>query len=112
MWQLGLADDMDPDRSGPRAFTTPSAAVSCSGSSSESDEDEDFSLSPGCNVSDEYSCTDESGGDACVDTYSETDDCSSGGSDAFVPLTPYGMTHMECRSRRLMARECVRRSSE
>jgi hypothetical protein len=49
---------MDPDRSGPRAFTTPSAAVSCNGSSSESDEDEDFSLSPGCNVSDEYSCTD------------------------------------------------------
>jgi hypothetical protein len=110
MWQLRLADDMDPDRAGPRAFTTPGVAMSCSGSSCESDEDSDFSLSLDCNVSDEYSCTDESGGDACVDTYSDTDDCTSGGSDAFVPLTPYGMTHMECRSRRLMARECVRRS--
>jgi hypothetical protein len=108
MWQIGLADDMDPDRYQPSAFTTPSAAVSCSGSSSEFDEDEDFTLSPGCNVSDEYSCTDASVGDACADIFSDTDDNSSVASDAFVPLTPYGMPHMECRSLRLLPRYCSR----
>ena len=110
MWQLGLADAMDPDRSGARAFTTPIAAVSCTGSSSEFDDDEDYSLSPGCNVSDEYSCTDASVDDACVDVFSETDDTSSVDSDAFVPLTPYGMPHMECRSLRLLPRDCARRA--
>jgi hypothetical protein len=108
MWQLGLADDMDPDRHQYSAFTIPNAALSSRGSSCESDVDEDYALSPRCNVSDEYSCTDESDPDISADILSDSDDNSSVASDAFVPLTPCGMPHMECRSLRLLPRNCVR----
>ena len=110
MWQLGLGDAMDPDREQTCDFTTPSASLSCSGSSSESGIDADYALSPGCNVSDEYSCTDESVADAESEIFSDSDDDSSVANDEFVPLTPCQMPMRECRSLRLLPRSCARSS--
>jgi hypothetical protein len=109
MWQLGLADEMDPKRyQQPFAFTTPNATLFSSGGSSKSDVDEDYYLSPGCDVSEEYSCTDDSVADACANIFSDSEDSSSVASGEFVPLAPCGMPHMECRSLRLLTRNCAR----
>ena len=104
MWQLGYADEMDPDRCQDDDFNPDETF-------SDYDTDESYTLSPGHGDSSECSYRYDSPEEPIADVSSDSDGYSSVASIEFVPCTHHDLTMRECRSEKLLQRNCVLSSS-